>query len=688
MNILIPHPWLLEHLQTKADPQEIQRLLSLSGPSIERIHTIEDDPVYDIEVTTNRVDSMSVRGIAREAAVILSQAGIASKLLPLPKTKKTKVTKESLSLPTIHTDEKLCPRIMCQVVTNVEAISSPDWMQKRLRQVDIVPHDIIIDITNYITHALGHPCHAFDYDKVMKLGGIINVVKAKKGKSFTTLDGEHFETVGGEIVFENSEGIIIDLPGIKGTANTAIDKQTKTILFWMESIDPKSVRTTSMTHAIRTTAAQLNEKQVDPELISTVFSQGISLYQELAHGAVASDLYDFYPSPREIPIIEMKLKKFEEYLGVVIVPERIKEILIDLECTAEMKKELLFVVPPTFRPDLEIPADIIEEVARIYGYHNLPSVLMTGAIPTNYPSDTNFHVEHDAKTLLSSVGAWEMYTYSLIAESLAKQESQFLSKEVKEDLEKSHIRLANPLTDDMVYLRRTLWASHLSILSGQPAYKDRIIFEFANTYLPTSVGSEDDWQHRLESPNLDAHDRVLPFEEFHLTLTTLGDSRKMKGMLEALLRSWYVPTITYHQTKANHGTVLMAGQTEIGYFHTGTTSRGETYSVVDLQWKKALALRLTHPDYKPISKYESVIEDFTFTLPSGQFIQDVMQTITKVSPLIATLTLKDVYQRNFTLTAIYHDERNLNTEDISAIRKLIIATVEHEHQGTLVGKTT
>src|SRR5258708_7774945 len=301
MNILIPHSWLLEHLETSATPLEIQKHLSLSGPSIERINEIEGESVYDIEVTTNRVDSMCVRGVAREPAVILTQAGFPSTLkpaAPIPHYMLHAVKKKpsSLPIPTIHNDPSLCKRIMCMVLSDVERVHAPEWMQMRLRQVGLSTHDAVIDITNYVTHDLGHPCHAFDYDKIMKLGGVISVVKARKGKKFTTLDGIEYETVGGEVVFENSDGEIIDLPGIKGTANIAIDSNTKNVLFWIESIEPTLIRFTSMTHAIRTVAAQLNEKNVDPYLALPVFAAGTKLFKSLTNATVQSDTFtDIFP---------------------------------------------------------------------------------------------------------------------------------------------------------------------------------------------------------------------------------------------------------------------------------------------------------------------------------------------------------------------------------------------------------
>ena len=241
MNILIPHQWLLEQLETKAKPEKIQEYLSLAGPSVERIERREGDDVYDIEVTTNRVDSMSVRGIAREAAAILPQFDVPAKLAvsKLSFASLKPAAKQLLPLPKIDNSRKLSRRISCVVLTNVKHTPTPDWMAKRLQQVEMNIHDSVIDITNYITHELGHPIHAFDYDKVMELGGEINITTARKGERFTTLDEESYIAVGGEVVFKNPQGKIIDLPSIKGTLNSSIDDDTKNVLLWIESIEPE-----------------------------------------------------------------------------------------------------------------------------------------------------------------------------------------------------------------------------------------------------------------------------------------------------------------------------------------------------------------------------------------------------------------------------------------------------------------
>lgn len=664
MNILIPHTWLLEHLETSATPEEIQKYLSLSGPSVERIYDRSGEKVYDIEVTTNRVDSMSVRGIAREAAVILSHAGLPSKLKPLQLSTNDQHHTPSLPLPTIINDPKLCKRILCVVLTTVQHAPTPEWMAKRLTETDQNVHDAVIDITNSITHELGHPCHAFDYDKIMKLGGTIVVKEAEKGKRFVTLDGSEYQTVGGEVVFENGAGEIIDLPAIKGTMNTAVDDQTTNLLFWIESIDPKKIRFASMTHAIRTVAAQLNEKHVDPELGMDVLLKGIELYREHCQAQVASQIYDEYPGKRPLQSMKVPIQTIHTYLGVELPRETIEDILIELGCQVEkadpqIKNETLEITPPSFRPNLTIPADIVEEIARIYGYHNLPSVVMDTPIPLSKPTEVNFGLEHAVKNFLAHIGWQEAYTYSMVSQELADQSGYDLDE---------HVTIQNPLTDDRVYLRRTLIPSLQEVLDQNPLEKHLSVFEMAYVYQPQT-------DH-------------IPQQDLWLTLLSSKPYRQVKGDVEALLAQLFLSQVEfqphdYQHEKVTQSAQILVDSQELGQLHV--LKNGRVAVALDMHMLTTLAK--SHPTYQPIPCTAEIIEDLTFTFPQKTLIGPVMTSMQSVDPLIKKVELKDQYQQNFTFTIHYQDQgKNLSGEDIEPIRKRIIDELDHTYQAKLVGQ--
>ena len=654
MNILIPHQWLLEQLKTKASPEKIQEYLSLSGPSVERIDKRAGDSVYDIEITTNRVDAMSVRGIAREAAAILPQFDVPATLeknqLSFAKIKPT--AKKLLPLPKIKNSGKLSRRISCVILQNVKRTPTPDWMAKRLEQVEMNIHDSAIDITNYITHELGHPVHAFDYDKIMELGGEIIVTTAKKDEKFTTLDGESYLAVGGEVVFRNPAGKIIDIPSVKGTINSAIDDGTNNVLLWIESILPEKVRFTSMTHAIRTVAAQLAEKDVDPHLAEPTLVRGIQLYQELCEAEIASEIYDAFPDKIAPKPVSIDLAKIHTYLGIELPLKTVVSILEKLECQVKTVRQTLHVTPPTFRQDLTISVDIIEEIARIYGYHQLPSKLMPTRIPLAKPADTNFAVENTIKHYLADIGWQEAYTYSMVSEELAEQSGHSL---------KQHAKLANPLTEDKVYLRRSVLPSLQEVLANNSQVEELSVFEMANVYEPQKTS--------------------LPNESLQLAMVSTKPYRQVKGDLESLLRQFYITDLKVDEVENNDG------QLKVNKTTIGTVSVQGQQTLIELSVNDLLPHCKTHPTYQPLPKTASVIEQLTFKLPPKTAVGPILREIEQLDEQIKSVALTDTYQANYTLTIEYWDaDNNLSNEDVRPIRKKIVSTVEKQYRAQLIGK--
>ena len=676
MNILIPHKWLLEHLDTQATTKQIQETLSLSGPSVEHIYTQNKngenlgDEVFDIEVTTNRVDSMSMRGIAREAAVILNEAGIPAQLKPLElKIKKDiKPETEELPLPEINNDPDLSKRLLCVVLKNVKRTPTPDWMGQRLIQTEMNVHDSVIDITNYVTHDLGHPCHAFDYDKLMNTGGVINIVEAQKGETFTTLDGETFETVGGEVVFKNGQNEIIDLPSIKGTANTSIDENTTNVLLLLESIMAPKVRFASMTHAIRTMAAQLMEKNVDPNLAETVLLRGIELYRELCHAQVASHIIDEFPGKTQPAIVEISSNRLKDYLGIELESKKIVTILEKLECKVEVKKDgsntIFTITPPTFRPDITIPADIVEEIARIYGYHNLPSVLMPTAIPTIGPKGVDFALENKIKRFLANIGWQEIYSYSMVSDKIALESGHSLD---------DHLKLSNPLTEDRVHMRRSLIPSLEEIITQNPQRQEMSVFEMAMAYHP--------------------QENNIPDEELHLTMVSNKNYRQVKGELGSLLRYLYLD----HAEVVENKEISNKNHSQTATLYVGNQENregvGQIYVLnnghiaIDLLMSQIIKVAKKHPTYQALPTTAMIVEDLTFTLPAKTKVGNIIKTIAAQSDFVYKIELKDIYNQNYSFTITYWDHaKNLSNDDVEPIRKKIVDKVEGEFGAKLVGE--
>jgi len=658
MNILIPHSWLLEQLETKATPKEIQKYLSLCGPSVENIILKEGENVYDIEVTTNRVDNMSVRGIAREAAVILSQFGLEAKLAKLDLSVGN-INESKLPKIKILNNPKICKRVTYVILENIKQAPTPPWMIKRLKQIDQNVHSALIDITNYITHELGHPCHAFDYNKLIMSGGEIIITEAQKNEKFTTLDGEAFQTLGGEVVFKNRKGEIIDLPSIKGTLNTSVDEKTTNVLLLMESIVPKKVRYASMTHAIRTIAAQLMEKGVDPNLAPISMNKAIKLYQDLCQPDAVSPIYDDFPKPTKLPNIILDKATLKLYLGVELENKQVTQILTDLECLVTPKGQTqLIVTPPSFRSDLLAPVDLVEEIARIYGYHRLQSQLMSTALPLNPVKTQNFDLENKIKILLVHLGVQEFYTYSLVSEELAKQSDLPLLE---------HIKLQNPLSEDMVYLRRSLIPSLVDAKKQNPNQPDLEVFELANVYRPQK--------------------NDLPKEELMLGIVSGKNYRNLRGKIEVLFESLFIKNYQFlnHQTKSLATIVATAvdGQKiTLGWIKVSQ----DNLILAQIAVSKLNKVAKTHPVYQRIAKTSPVIEDLTFGLNADTLVGEVINTIRSASKKIINVQLKTIYRNNLTFTITYLDkETNLTNLVIQPIREKIVKMIEDKKLAHLVG---
>ncbi|MBI4990815.1 hypothetical protein HZB96_01845, partial [Candidatus Gottesmanbacteria bacterium] len=391
MNILIPDSWLREYLETDATPEQIKDCLSLCGPSVERINKEGSDYIYEIEITSNRVDMVSVYGIAREAAAILPRFGIKAKLKQLAiKTPRTVAQRDSSEveeadkLPMEVSDPgKICNRIMGIVLEVDPMKESPVYVKERLEKSGVRSLNNLVDITNYVMLEVGHPCHVFDYDKIKTHKFLIRF--AKKNEPIITLDEKKYLLNNEDVIIDDGTGRVIDLPGIMGTENSVVNQSTRRIFFFIESNNPLFIRKTSMRYGLRTMAAAINEKHPDPELVKTAMLRGIELYEKIAGGKVAGDIIDIYPNKPKPIAITTTIQFINERLGIELTKSEMISILESLSFQVSDKDtsgvaggsaswrrshdspdgEGISIIPPSFRQfDITIPEDIVEEVAR------------------------------------------------------------------------------------------------------------------------------------------------------------------------------------------------------------------------------------------------------------------------------------------------------------------------------------
>ena len=627
MDIKIPDTWLRDFLKTKATSSEVAKYLSLSGPSVEKI----EKSVYFIEVTTNRVDIASVVGVAREAAAILPQFGVKARLQPV----KLPLLKFSNKVGYLEAEvnHNLCPRFSAVLIKNVQIGQSPDWMKDRLAAVGVRPINNVVDISNYVMHELGQPVHTFDYDKIR--GAKMILMESRKGERLTTLDGKTHTLSGGDIVIEDGEGRLIDLAGIMGGGNSAVDEGTKNVLLFVQTYNPVNIRQTSMSLAQRTEAATLFEKGLDPELVTDGIGRGIELFVKLTGGKAEKEILDIYPNPYKAKKVTTDIDFIASRLGTGVEKEKISQILRSLGFETAWRGKILEVLVPSFRAgDIEIPEDVVEEIARLYGYHNLPSELMPGALPEPL-KDAPFGFEEKVKNILKGYGGVEVYTFSLVALEEAP----------------TGLKLKNPLGKESEYLRTSLMPSLLTAARQNAGEKEPFhLFEMANVYLPKKGD--------------------LPDEKMTLGGIFANTSfREAKGVVEGLVGELNVKSEIFSEDAAhylpNRHIYLKVKGKILGEF--GELSQGYLYYEFDAE-----ALREAYREiesFKPIPKYPAQIEDLTFSFPSRTKIGEVIDYVFSSNKSVAKMELGDIYNENYTFRLWYqHPDKTLTDIEVEKVR--------------------
>ena len=644
MQIKIVDSWLREFLKTKTSPEAIARELSLKSVSVEKFEKTNDDFIYDIEITTNRPDLMSVKAIAKEAASVIDNARFED-----IKTASIPILKEKFPIE-ITNDPKLVNRI-CAVVLEVEIGDSPKKIKDRLEMSGIRSLNNLIDVTNYVMREIGHPCHVFDFDQLATKKMIIR--ESKKGEKITTLDDKEYFLLGGDIVADDTTGKIIDLLGVMGTKNSVVRKNTRRILFFLDNNNSQNIRRTSMSLGIRTEAAIINEKGIDPELMMEALYRGIELFQQIAKGRVISKILDIYPNKSKTHTVKVASGKINKIIGVEINPNKSTEILEKLGFSVKKSGEYLEVEVPTIRSqEVLIDEDIIEEIARVYGYHNLPSIIPSFLTDKTVPYANNFYFEQRAKNALKYWGFTEIYTYSLVSEDLYDGPID------------TAVKLKNPLSEDMVYLRNTLIPSLLQSEKQNPARQDLKIFEIANIYI--KKGND------------------LPEE----ILTLSGLVKKphvnfyeIKGIVEQLLGDLGIKNLTFKKSQKGG----MGASTYIEKEYLGEIEVLDT-NIIDfeLNFKVILKNASVKKIFKPFAKYPQVYEDISVVSDLNLSTAEIMSTIQSQSDKIADVSLKDVFENSRTFHIIYQDfEKNMTKEDVAKIRAKIVEKLKKDFNASI-----
>jgi phenylalanyl-tRNA synthetase beta chain len=638
MDIKILDSWLREYLDAKISSTKLAEYLSLCGPSVERIKDFGQDKIYEIEITTNRIDSASVYGIAREASAILPRFNVAAKLNPIGRDNGFKFLPKVDYLKAI-VDPTLCPRFSAVLIRNVKYGESPQKISKRLESAGVRSINNIVDISNYIMLELGQPVHTFDYDKIKDHKMLLR--ESKKGEKIETLDNKSFTLPGGDIVIEDGSGRLIDLAGIMGGNLSAVDDTTKNVLLFVQTYNSTNIRKTSMALAQRTMAATIFEKGTDTELTKTAILKALNMFKEITKGSAEKQILDIYKSPIKLNKISVSLEFIKQRLGIPISKSDISSYLKALQFSVSWNNENLTVEVPSFRNnDIKEDVDVIEEIARIYGYHNLPSRLMTGDLPGRSSSPI-FTFEENIKNFLSGLGGNEVYTLSLVR---------------KEYAGKNSLKIKNPLGSDSEYLRTTLMPSLLEAAVKNSGTTEIFhIFEMANIYLPVK--------------------NRLPKEILMLAGIFEGYShREAKGIVEALFEKLHINFEVKVADNSNFAKEkcleIRSGKTTLGYFGYLNNSKNIYYELDVETLYKTSPKKLT---YKEIPKFPAQVEDITLILPERLYLSEIVKAFSNTEQ-IKKHELMDTYgDRNYTFRLWFQNEdKTLTDTEVEKIRNKLL----------------
>lgn len=645
MDILVPDGWLRNFLNTGAKPKKLAESLSLCGPSVEKVEKGKYGYVYHIEVTTNRIDAASVYGIAREASAILPRFGIKTTLAKANYKPSLTFTK-SVDYLDAKVDHKLCPRFTAVLIKGVKIKGSPPWLKERLEDVGVRPINNAVDISNYTMHELGQPVHTFDYDKVK--GAKMVLRESRKGEKITTLDKEELKLPGGDIVIEDGQERLIDLAGIMGAENSEVDKDTKNVLLFVQTYNPVNIRKTSMSIAKRTEAAMLFEKGLDTESVTLGVGRGIELFEKLTGGKARKQILDLYKDPYKEKSVETTLDFINQSIGIELSKKNVDSYLEPLGFKTTWSGNNLGISVPSYRADdIDIPEDIVEEVARIYGYFRLPSKIMEGEIPLPLEGAT-FGFEKKVKQLLVGWGGVEVYTYSMVSKKQAGKDA---------------LKLANPLGKESEYMRTSLMPSLIDAAKKNTGEKEPFhLFEMANVYIP-----------RKES---------LPKELMTLSgIFANYEYRKAKGIVEALLLTLNInASLEVEEKKGfrpSRMLVIKKGGKKLGEFGILEVNN---YIYYEFDLEKLQSAYNPISPYTPLPKHPAQIEDITLVIPPKTKVGEIIETIDSSDRQVTKTVLYDVYKDSYTFRVWYrHPKKTLTNKEVEGVRKKIISEVRKKH---------
>ena len=572
-----------------------------------------NDAIFEYEITSNRVDCFSVVGIAREAAATFRREFHPPVVTP---TGNSEDVNDYVRVTVENTD--LCPRYCARVVKNIKIGPSPKWMQRRLASVGIRPINNLVDITNYVMEEYGQPMHAYDLDTIADRHIIVKT--AENGEKFTTLDGQERDMDENVLMICDGEKAI-GIAGIMGGENSMITDNVKTMLFEAACFDGVNIRKSSKRVGLRTEASAKFEKGLDPNNAQAAIDRACQLVEEMGAGEVVGGMVDVYGKKKEPVRVPFDADKINELLGTQISKEEMLGYfkMLDLEYD-ETSEE---IIAPTFRQDLLCLADLAEEVARFYGYDNIPTTLPTGEATTGKLS-FKLRIEQAARDIAEFCGFSQGMTYSFespkVFDRLLIPEDSPLRKTVQ---------IMNPLGEDYSIMRTISLNGMLTSLATNynRRNKDVRLYELGNIYLPKNLPLTE-----------------LPEERMQFTLGMYGDGDffTMKGVVEEFFekigmkeKEIYDPNSGRSYLHPGRQADIIYKGSKIGFLGEVHPEVADTYGIGErayvavIDMPEVLKYATFDRKYTGIAKYPAVTRDISMVVPKEILVGQIEEIIEK-----------------------------------------------------------
>lgn len=632
-----------------------------------------NDALIEFEITSNRPDCRSIIGIAREAAVTLG------KELKYPEIKVNGSDEEMSFEIDIQTD--LCKRYCGRVVKDVKVGPSPYWMQRKLIEAGMRPINNIVDITNYVMLELGQPLHAFDLDDIKY--NKMTVKMAEEGEKFTTLDGVE-RTLTSDMLVIGNQDKTLDLAGIMGGENSEIKDTTTSIFIEGASFAKENIRATSKKLGLRTEASSRFEKGIDINLTEAAVNRACQLIEELGCGTVLNGMLDYYPQKEEVQKVTVNPVRINKLLGVNVPMDQFINILESLEFKCNLvSSEVLELEVPTFRLDITEDADILEEIARIYGYDNIPAANLEGNSTAGVKTDKQKFIDN-VKANSIACGLNEILTYSFVSPRGVDKINL-----CADDEKRNFVKIMNPLGEETSVMRTTLIPNMLDVISTNISHKVEEVsaFECGNTFTPQEG---------------------LPVESKKYCVGMYGkevDFFVLKGVVESVLNNVGLKgyeiepettNLTFHPgrcAKIVYNNIYIGTFGELHPDVIENYNLGQRVYVAEIDIDTVFENITLTKSYNPLPKYPSTSRDIALIVKDEVFVKQIEDIIkSNGEDLVESYKLFDVYKgaqiekghKSIAYSITYRSkDKTLTDEDVAKVHEKILSELSEKLNANL-----